>query len=165
MQGNASTVLLDTMFHEALTLTREVQHYIASTAPGDRASLDTTARMTMASEITRLTRRLTVAVVWLRLQRSVQNGEMSHDDICARFPPLCDNLVCLDDASGNQALPARLRSLLRRSLQVYQRISRLDRRMRDRAGAGESVAQPIPDMPGVHTLHTDIRGRAPCSPV
>lgn len=165
MKGNTSTALLDTMFHEALNLTREAQHYIAGTARNDRTTLDTPTRMAMASEITRLTRRLTVAVVWIRLQRSVHSGDMRHDDICARFPPLCDNLVCLEDASGNQSLPNRLRNLLRRSLLVYQRVSRLDRRMRDLASMEDRPVEPIPDMPGILSLRNDAIAQSPYTPV
>ena len=131
MPDNASTALLDTMFLEAVRLTREAQHYIAGTARGDRNNMPPPARLAMASEITRLTRRMTVTVVWLRLQRSVHSGDMSHEELCTRFPPLAENLLCLEDCSGDESLPQRLVNLLKRSLNIYLRVSRLDQRMRD----------------------------------
>jgi regulator of CtrA degradation len=66
-------------------------------------------------------------MAWLMLQRAVQDGEISAHEACAQRNRLSGQSVCLDDSLGEDyEIPAGLRSLLTRSLHLYQRISRLE---------------------------------------
>lgn len=142
MQAKVSSAPVEALFDESLRLTREAQRYIAGSARDDRLRLDGPTRMALASEITRLTRRMTVAVVWMRLQRAVLAGEMAIAEMAGRFPPLLENDMCLE-ASMDPGLPSRLRDLLRRSLALYWRVARLDESMRIVLAGGSLVPSPM----------------------
>jgi regulator of CtrA degradation len=74
-----------------------------------------------------VTSRLTQVMAWLMLQRAVQYGEISAVEACEEHNRLSGQSVCLDEtAQEDKEIPAGLRSLLNRSLKLYQRISRLE---------------------------------------
>jgi regulator of CtrA degradation len=66
-------------------------------------------------------------MAWLMTQRAVVNGEISAEEACREKYRLSGRDVCLDNAANDdETLPAGLRSLLDRSLRLYERVSRLE---------------------------------------
>ena len=86
------------------------------------------ASVLYAAESMRLTTRLMQMASWLLLQRAVNNGEMSRDQVLSE-----KNKVRLDSfnvdktAPGWNDLPEAFRDLIERSLRLQNRIALLDR--------------------------------------
>jgi regulator of CtrA degradation len=86
------------------------------------------ASVLYAAESMRLTTRLMQMASWLLLQRAVNNGEMSRDQVLAE-----KNKVRLDGfnvdrtAPGWSDLPESFRDLVERSLRLQNRVALLDR--------------------------------------
>lgn len=123
-----------TFFHrtydEAMDLVIEARNYMTYVEWRDREHAGTVTGLRMSCEAMRVTSRLTQVMAWLMMQRAVHEGEVPADDALAEPNRLSGGDVCLDETfSGDQSLPGGLRSLLDRSLRLYQRVARLEAQM------------------------------------
>src|SRR5690606_15808473 len=85
------------------------------------------ASVLYAAESMRLTTRLMQMASWLLLQRAVNNGEMSRDQVLAeKSKGRLDGFNVDRNASGWLDLPEGLRDLVERSLRVQDRGALLD---------------------------------------
>jgi regulator of CtrA degradation len=122
----AETAVFTRTYDETLDLIVEARDYVVHLRPRGRHAGPTTD-LRISCEALRVTSRLTQVMAWLMLQRAVCDGEISPDEACAERNRLSGHSVCLDvTAANDDELPPGLRSLLRRSLHLYQRISRLE---------------------------------------
>ncbi|MGK6311975.1 protease adaptor protein RcdA [Neorhizobium sp. DT-125] len=116
------------LYSEGMALVEETASYLDG--PGRAASkvLPRMASVLYAAESMRLTTRLMQMASWLLLQRAVNNGEMSRDQVLSE-----KNKVRLDgfnvdrNAPGWLDLPEGFRDLVERSLRLQNRIALLDR--------------------------------------
>ena len=93
-----------------------------SVAFGERSYFD--------CEALRLTTRLGQMMAWLMVQRAVHAGEIDINEARHVARRLGGREVCLDnDTEVIEGLAPRFRSLMERSLRLYQRIARLDERV------------------------------------
>lgn len=134
MPQPAATALKKT-YDETLGLLVETRNYLAYKAPAECRRMPADTSLRVSCEAFRITTRLTQAMAWLMAQRAVHAGEMALEEACSDHFRLSGHAVCLQDAA-NEDMPAALRSLLARSLSLYERIARLDdmtaRRMKER---------------------------------
>jgi regulator of CtrA degradation len=120
-------------YDETLDLMVEARNYMAYVERRERDKAGTTTGLRMSCEAMRVTSRLTQVMAWLMMQRAVHEGEVELEEALNDHNRLSGEDVCLDDSFGrDEALPGGLRSLLERSLSLYQRISRLEAQMLDR---------------------------------
>lgn len=114
-------------YDEALDLIVEARNYMVHLRPSGRRLHGASESLRLSCEALRVTSRLTQVMAWLMLQRAVQDGEITATEACAEQHRLSGQAVCLDEGSGEgHEIPAGLKSLLSRSLRLYQRISRLE---------------------------------------
>jgi regulator of CtrA degradation len=120
------TAVFTRNYDETLDLIVEARNYMVYMRPHSRSG-GVPPDLRASCEALRVTSRLTQVMAWLMLQRAVCEGEISASEACEERHRLSGHSVCLDSAASNDdALPPGLRSLLRRSLNLYQRISRLE---------------------------------------
>jgi regulator of CtrA degradation len=124
----AETALFTRTYDETLDLIVEARNYLSHGRPaGRRPARPSGDNLRISCEALRVTSRLTQVMAWLMLQRAVQYGEISASEACEDHNRLSGQSVCLDDSMVDDTdIPAGLRSLLSRSLQLYKRISRLE---------------------------------------
>lgn len=128
-----TTVVFIPAYDEALTLMEEARDYMRGAEPWDRSYLTPNNGLRVSCEALRVTSRLTQVMAWLMVQRAVQQGELGLQEALEEHNRLSGAEVCLDERySGEVCLPTRLRSLLNRSLSLYQRVSRLERQILER---------------------------------
>ncbi len=119
-------LFLPGVFNETLSLLFDAHHYFQSRGVEDQATIPETMRMTYSNEMTRVTMRLTSVMAWLMVRRAVYAGRIEEEkasdsyrldgaEICLKHLP--DALV---------AMPYYLNYLSERSLNLYERIHRLD---------------------------------------
>lgn len=126
MHVPAASPFFDRTYREAFGLLVEARNYMAYAEGRDRSQLALLTRLELSCETMRVTSRLTQVMAWLLMQRAVHCGELSLEEACAEENRLAGEDVCLEDtADENAELPPAVRSLLNRSLSLYQRVLRL----------------------------------------
>ncbi|MDR9775232.1 DUF1465 family protein [Rhizobium hidalgonense] len=116
------------LYAEGMSLVEETAAYLDGQGRAASKVLPRMASVLYAAESMRLTTRLMQMASWLLLQRAVNNGEMSRDQVLAE-----KNKVRLDGfnvdraAPGWSDLPESFRDLVERSLRLQNRIALLDR--------------------------------------
>ena len=108
-------------------MTVEARDYVADGLVADRDAAAFGERCYFDCEALRLTTRLSQMMAWLMVQRAVHGGEIAIYEARHEARRLGGREVCLDnDIEVIENLPPRFRSLMERSLKLYQRIARLD---------------------------------------
>jgi regulator of CtrA degradation len=125
----SETAVFTRTYDEALDLIVEARNYMAHMRPAGRGRAYPSSGMDLRAscEALRVTSRLTQVMAWLMIQRAVCDGEITASEACEERNRLSGQSVCLDSSASNDlGLPPGLRSLLKRSLHLYQRIARLE---------------------------------------
>ena len=124
----ASSAQFKSLYAEGMGLVEETASYLDGVGRQASKVLPRMASVLYAAESMRLTTRLMQMASWLLLQRAVNNGEMSRDQVLTE-----KNKVRLDSfnvdktAPGWNDLPEAFRDLIERSLRLQNRIALLDR--------------------------------------
>ena len=117
-----------TLYADGMGLVEETASYLDG--PGRIASKDLPrlASILYAAESMRLTTRLMQLASWLLLQRAVNNGEMSRDQVMSENNKVRIDSFTIDaNAPGWDDLPEQFRDLVARSLRLQARVALLDR--------------------------------------
>jgi regulator of CtrA degradation len=119
------------MFREGMALVEETAAYLDGDGRRESRRLPRAASLSYATESMRLTTRLMQMASWLLLQRAVNDGDMSMDQANhERAKVKLGGLSSATEGPSWDGLPQRLRTLVRRSLDLQQRIVRLDTALR-----------------------------------
>jgi regulator of CtrA degradation len=117
-------------YDETLDMIVEARNYISYMSPAQWRRERGMPDLRFSCEALRVTSRLTQVMAWLMMQRAVHNGEITVEDACHEDNRLSGQDVCLNcTANGDSTLPEGLRSLLDRSLRLYERVSRLEQQV------------------------------------
>ena len=117
-------------YDETMDLMVEARNYMTYVERRERERAGAVAGLRISCEAMRVTSRLTQVMAWLMMQRAVHDGEIAAEDALAEVNRLSGEEVCLDQSFATDAvLPNGLRSLLDRSLSLYQRVARLEQQM------------------------------------
>lgn len=124
----ATSAQFKTIYSEGMTLVEETASYLDG--PGRTAAkmLPRMASVLYAAESMRLTTRLMQMASWLLLQRAVNNGEMTREQVMSEKKKVRLEGFNVDrNAAGWTELPEEFRDLIERSLRLQNRVSMLDR--------------------------------------
>lgn len=137
-EGNANTISLaghiatsapfKALYAEGMGLVEETASYLDGPGRAAAKSLPRIASVLYAAESMRLTTRLMQIASWLLLQRAVNNGEMTHEQVLSEKSKVrLENFNCDRHAAGWLELPEAFRDLVERSLRLQTRVALLDR--------------------------------------
>jgi regulator of CtrA degradation len=124
----ATSTPFKTLYADGMGLVEETASYLDG--PGRAASkvLPRMASILYAAESMRLTTRLMQLASWLLLQRAVNNGEMTFDQVLTEKNKVRIESFEVDTAApGWNDLPETFRDLVGRSLRLQTRVAMLDR--------------------------------------
>ncbi len=125
--GLVETTFYNRTYDEALAMTVEARDYVAEGLAADRETVAFGDRSLFDCEALRLTTRLSQVMAWLLVQRAVHAGEIGIGELQDDSHRLDGREVCFDnDVELVESLLPRFRSLMERSLKLYQRIAGLD---------------------------------------
>jgi regulator of CtrA degradation len=116
------------LYADGMGLVEETASYLDG--PGRQAAkvLPRMASVLYAAESMRLTTRLMQMASWLLLQRAVNNGEMTRDQVLSEKSKVRLDSFNVDRAApGWNDLPEAFRDLVERSLRLQNRVALLDR--------------------------------------
>ena len=128
--------LQDALYAECMILADEARHYFDQSGRLEREALTSEYRISLSCESLKITTRLMHAIAWLLTQRAVAAGELKLRDAL-------DPSRRISDAPGTAkvvvtALPATARKLIAASIDIYERVSILDRHL----GQESTVTSP-----------------------
>ncbi|MEM9108247.1 MAG: DUF1465 family protein, partial [Pseudomonadota bacterium] len=121
-------------------LVEETAHYLDGIGRTEAKGLPRMASVLYAAESMRLTTRLMQMASWLLLQRAVNNGEMTREQVIAEKTKVrLDGFACDRSAPGWDDLPDAFRDLVERSLRLQARVALLDKEIYHRKQAPEAA--------------------------
>jgi hypothetical protein len=124
---NNQLLFLPGIFNETLALLFDAHHYFQSRGAEEQATLEPTQRPVYASEMTRVTMRLTSVMAWIMVRRAINAGRIEQEKAAEDYR-LDGSDICLDAPFGAlESLPYYLGYLSDRSRELYERIYRLDK--------------------------------------
>ncbi len=116
------------LYSEGMSLVEETASYLDGTGRAASKVLPRMASVLYAAESMRLTTRLMQMASWLLLQRAVNNGEMSREQVMSEKSKVrLDGFNVDRNAPGWLDLPEGFRDLVERSLRLQNRVAILDR--------------------------------------
>ncbi len=125
--------LVSALYVEAMLLADEARGYFDEFGREERDTLTPLIRVTFSCESLKVTTRLMHIIAWLLTWRAVEAGEI---DVCEAGRPerrLGD--APASEAGVLEALPERARAIVQASIDLYERVARLD------------TGMALPDMP------------------
>lgn len=123
-----SSASFQSLYSEGMGLVEETAAYLDGTGRVAAKALPRMASVLYAAESMRLTTRLMQMASWLLLQRAVNNGEMTREQVIAEKTKVrLDGFACDRTAPGWDDLPEAFRDLVERSLRLQARVALLDK--------------------------------------
>ncbi|MDZ4869182.1 MAG: DUF1465 family protein [Alphaproteobacteria bacterium] len=136
-------------FEEGMAMVEETATYLDGKGRAESKLLPSKAALAYAGESMRLTTRLMQVASWLLVQRAVAEGEMTIDEAGKEKYRLGAREICRGRRTENaDLLPPKLLDLLERSMQLYERVERLDQLL-----YGKEQAAPVGLNAQLNRLH------------
>ncbi len=124
----ASSAQFKALYAEGMALVEETASYLDGQGRAASKVLPRMASVLYAAESMRLTTRLMQLASWLLLQRAVNNGEMTREQVISEKSKVrLDSFNVDRNAPGWNDLPESFRDLVERSLRLQNRVALLDR--------------------------------------
>jgi regulator of CtrA degradation len=124
----ASSSQFKSLYAEGMALVEETASYLDGAGRLASKSLPRMSSVLYAAESMRLTTRLMQVASWLLLQRAINNGEMTRDQVVSEKKKVrLDSFNVDRNAPGWSDLPEAFRDLVERSVRLQNRVSVLDR--------------------------------------
>lgn len=124
--NDGQLLFLPSIFNETLALLFDAHHYFQSRGAIDQSAIELPTRTDYASEMTRITLRLTSIMAWLMVRRAIYAGRLEDDTATAQY-----RLEAVDACRQHRPetlamLPYYVNHLSERTHQLYERVFRLD---------------------------------------
>ncbi len=123
----ASSNLFQRTFDDGMALVEETAAYLDGPGRTESKDLERQGALAYAGESMRLTTRLMQVASWLLVQRAVRESEMTADEaVDAKYRLAAQDVARAKPLEGADQIPDRLKDLLERSANLYDRVERLD---------------------------------------
>lgn len=124
----ASSASFRALYAEGMGLVEETAAYLDGEGRTASRTLPRIASVLYAAESMRLTTRLMQMASWLLLQRAVNNGEMTREQVLSEKSKVrLETFNCDRGAPGWSDLPEAFRLLVDRSFRLQSRVAMLDK--------------------------------------
>ncbi len=117
------------VFNETLGLLFEAHNYFQEHSADEQTQLPPSSRLLYASEMTRVTMRLTSIMAWLMVRKAVLAGRISEEEAMEQYRLEAKDECLLYDLDGLEQLPYFIGYLAERSYSLFERVSRLEAMM------------------------------------
>lgn len=122
----AKCVFYPGVFNETLGLLFEAHNYFQERSTEEQSTLSGHTRLRYASEMTRVTMRLTSVMAWVMVRKAVFAGRISEEEALRQYRLEARDECLLHDSDGLENLPYYIGYLSERSYTLYERVSRLE---------------------------------------
>lgn len=124
-ESDNQLLFLPGVFNETLALLFDAHHYFQSRGADEQATLTVHERPVYATEMTRVTMRLTSVMAWIMVRRAIHAGRVDEEK-AARDYRLDGSDICREVTDEISDMPSYLGYLSDRSHSLYERVWRLD---------------------------------------
>ncbi len=140
IERKASSTAFRKLYADGMGLVEETAGYLDGDGRAEAKKLSRVAATLYAAESMRLTTRLMQIASWLLLQRALNSGEMSREQMLSEKKKIrLDTTSAKIGTNGWDELPEAFRLLVKRSLRLQSYVQRLDQDL-----FGEPTAAPVP---------------------
>ena len=127
IERKASSTAFRKLYADGMSLVEETAAYLDGEGRAEAKKLSRIAATLYAAESMRLTTRLMQVASWLLLQRALNSGEMSREQMLSEKKKIrLDTTSAKVSANGWDELPETFRLLVKRSLRLQSYVARLD---------------------------------------
>ena len=128
LQGaiNPHVFFMPGVFNETMQLLQDAHEYFHKFGDDDRSRIDGELQSLYSCEMSRITLRLSAIMAWLMVQRAVFNGKIEAEEAAERYGLDFKDICTVDNRMLHGILPSYVCFLLDRSLELYERVLRLD---------------------------------------
>ncbi len=119
-------ILLPGIYDETLKLLAEAHDHFYRHGPTEQAQMDNRHRTMYASEMSRITIRLSCVMAWLMARKAVFMGKITAEEANENYRLDCRDICMNQHIEAESIMPDRVNDLLDKSLELYMRVARLD---------------------------------------
>ncbi len=120
-----NVVFMSSVFNETMQLLAEAHEYFHLFGKDDQEHIEADLRSLYSCEMSRITLRLSSIMAWLMVQRAIFSGKIPSED-AHRYSLDFQDICRVDNRVLHGVLPSYVCFLLDRSLELYERVLRLD---------------------------------------
>lgn len=117
--------LIDTLYVEAMVLADEARAYFDEHGRADRERLAPIDRVAFSCESLKVTTRLMHVIAWLLTRKAIHAGEI--EGAAAGRESMRLGMAEVTEGAVSQSMPEQARTLIDTSMDLYARVSRIDR--------------------------------------
>lgn len=121
-----NVVFMPGVFNEAMQLLTDAHEYFSLFGEDDQSRLEAHLRSIYSCEMSRITLRLSSIMTWIMVQRAVFSGKILVEEAVKHYGLDFQESCLVDNRVLHGILPAYVCFLLDRSLELYERVCRLD---------------------------------------
>jgi regulator of CtrA degradation len=125
--GKTMNVLfMPNVFNETMQLLADAHEYFAQFGEEDQKRLEEHLRSIYSCEMSRITLRLSSIMTWIMAQRAVFAGKIHVEEAAEHYSLDFQDACLVDNRALHGIMPSYVCFLLDRSLELYERVCRLD---------------------------------------
>ena len=114
------------VYNETMQLLTDAHEYFNLFGEDDQKRISPDLKSLYSCEMSRITLRLSSIMAWIMVQRAVFSGKIVPEDAAARYGLDFKDACLVDNRMLHGILPSYVCYLLDRSLELYERVYRLD---------------------------------------
>jgi regulator of CtrA degradation len=124
--GAPNVLFMPGVFNEAMQLLGDAHEYFGLFGEEDQARISPELKTLYSCEMSRITLRLSSIMAWLMVQRAVFTGKIESEEAAERYGLDFKDICLVDNRMLHGVLPSYVCFLLDRTLELYERVNRLD---------------------------------------
>jgi regulator of CtrA degradation len=124
--SDTQVILMPGLFNQTVHLLLQARLYFSTTGRDAEQHMGITERARFATEMSRITIRLSSIMAWLSVQKAVSAGDITVEEAYMRYPLDGEELALESDIETEDRLPAEMRRLLEETRDLYERVYRLN---------------------------------------
>jgi regulator of CtrA degradation len=121
-----TVVILPGIHNECLGLLAEAHDHFYQYGEEEQSHLNQRERIMYASEMSRITIRLSCVMAWLMTRKAVFSGKLTELEAASKYRLDCRDVCLNQHVKAESILPKKVVALLDKSFELYQRVARLD---------------------------------------
>ncbi len=125
-QSETPVFLMPSLFNQTVNLLLEAREYFEHEGKLHEAELQVMQRVLFATEMSRITLRLSCVMAWLSVQRAVCASQLTREEAAETYPLDGEEMCLASDVAAEHVLPRPMNYLLEESRMLYERVHRLN---------------------------------------
>jgi len=123
---DGNVVIMPGLYNETLMLLAEAHDYFYTEGEAEQELMTPQVRLMYASEMSRITMRLSCVMAWLMTRKAVFAGKITESEAHSKYRLDCRDVCLNQHIEAESVLPKGVTHLLDKSFELYQRVARLD---------------------------------------